>query len=329
MRSSVASILFMLSFCVIGADASTLFDSDELLEVSINVDEKAISGNSATSLATSITDAATGLKTKGILSLRGNSRLSGCRPSPFRFKRTDTASKSTLLNANQTVYVVTHCFESTEGEGYAFETNVTREYLIYKIYEALNPIAIRTRLVKITYDNSKPHLALLMENISDVAKRHHLSVTENLYRGTDKSESWRKLRIFLAYVQDIDKDISTSKNAFLLKTKHNSVTAVPYDFDMTSLIGINDPTPNLSLDANYYDGMGNQKFATTTIRNVRDSLLNDPKFTNSLLEFKALEPKIVDLVTKLTPYLNPEWIRRFLRYTHEFMKPLPECEAKP
>jgi hypothetical protein len=321
MRSLLVLILFTLSFRAIGAEASTLFDSDELLKVSIDI--KSIPDDRETEVQTTLTEIASGLKLSGVLTGRGNSRLGSCNPSPFKFRRTDQNSTSTLIDDQQTVYAITHCYPSTEGKSYKHETNVTREYLIYRIYALLNPVNIRTRLIKVTYGKEKPHLGMFMESIEDVAANHKMTVSQTPQAGYLNTESWKRLRIFLAFIQDWDKNITDYKNTFLLESADKVTTGVPYDFDFSNFIAFNVPLPTISLDGKYADRMGEIDNGAKTARAVRDSLSQNPDYLNAMMDFKALEPEIVTLINRLSPYLNPEWIKRFHAYTTEFMAPLP------
>ena len=120
-----------------------------------------------------------------------------------------------------------------------------REYLIYKLFNAITDSSFRVQLLRITYKDTASGLklqqwAFLIEDTAQLRNRIGAEKAEesnafNLPAEHFESEFLRTVSVFQYMTGNADWSLSTGKNLKLLK-KEGKIVAVPYDFDYTSLV---------------------------------------------------------------------------------------------
>lgn len=106
-----------------------------------------------------------------LINARGKYRRNYCYMPPMRliFK----SASSPVLHSLNTLKLVCGCKQNS-----FYEQLVLKEYLAYKIYNLLTPKSFLTRLIKITYEDSKSkkkpfsQYAFFVENVDAMAKRN-------------------------------------------------------------------------------------------------------------------------------------------------------------
>jgi hypothetical protein len=217
-------ILVLIS---ISSQASTIFDSDDGISLKIEGGKSAFKRKTDPTDAT-LVDRARGESIRGKLSARGALRLAKCMFPLLKFTRSDSESKSILIDEGQTLYIVTHC----EGDSPKFNSKddslVVREYLAYQIYHLINPISMRVRMARIQYNDTGSRLAFIVEDINDVAKRLQMSASTNVSGKTTPAEALFSLFQILIGNSDFER---SGHNVFTLKDVDQFVYPVPYDFN--------------------------------------------------------------------------------------------------
>jgi hypothetical protein len=110
---------------------------------------------------------------------RGVKRQETCKfpPIKLRFNKKDVAN--TTFRGQKSIKMVTHC-----DKGSVYEQYYVIEMLIYEMYRQLTDYSFRVRPLTITYHDTdkdktdKPQFAFLIEDDSDVGKRHDLKKLE-------------------------------------------------------------------------------------------------------------------------------------------------------
>jgi hypothetical protein len=172
---------------------------------------------------------------------RGVMRNGYCDFPPISLNLKNSGLQGTDFGTIQKIKMVTHC--SYGNDDYLF-----REYLIYKLYNALTDVSFRVRLVKIEYINtarkSKPiqTYAFLIEPTDMLAKRTN-SIEVKLNRLTQKDiypEMMDRMAIFNFMIGNTDWSVPDQHNCKVLSrlVADNSGLGmiVPYDFDYSGLV---------------------------------------------------------------------------------------------
>jgi hypothetical protein len=110
---------------------------------------------------------------------RGVKRQELCKFPPIRLRFNKEDVKGTTFRGQKSLKMVTHCEERSVYEQY-----YVVEMLIYQLYRHITDYSFRIRPLNITYADAKsgkggnPKFAFLIEDDSDVAKRHDLKKLE-------------------------------------------------------------------------------------------------------------------------------------------------------
>jgi hypothetical protein len=181
---------------------------------------------------------------------RGIKRQELCRfpPIKLRFQKADV--KGTTFRGQKSLKMVTHCEKASTYEQYYM-----LEMLIYEMYREITDWSFRVRPLSITYHDSKkdkaddPKFAFLIEDDSDVAKRHDLKKLETPKVHSSKLEP-NLTAIFSLFQYMIGNvDFAALRGPDPEECCHNvklvaaeplgdddKIYPIPYDFDSAGLI---------------------------------------------------------------------------------------------
>jgi hypothetical protein len=186
-----------------------------------------------------------------LLEVRGNFRLAYCYIPPIRiiFNSSETA----VLHSLKTMKLVNQCKVSSEYDQY-----ILKEFIAYKIYNAITDLSIRPRLLNLTWQDSagkkKPAVehAILLEDIKDVAKRNDciLWTKPALHQELTNRHQMTLVSLFQYMIGNTDWGASANHNQRLLVSKKDSLgrpLAVAYDFDEAGLVNPEYAVPNEKL----------------------------------------------------------------------------------
>jgi hypothetical protein len=171
-------------------------------------------------------------------------------PLVLNFKKTDF--KMDDLKKLEKVKLVTHC--QSGNENYLF-----REYLIYRLYNALTDNSFRVRLLRITYHNTvkakKPiqTYGFFIEPLNLLAERLNATPVESvtLSQRNILPEMMDRMAIFNYMIGNTDWSVPGQHNCKIL-TMHNVDhpdlgMIVPYDFDYSGLVNADYAIPTEAL----------------------------------------------------------------------------------
>ena len=246
-------LIFNLSF----SQSSGLFDSEDILEMTLRGDLKTVFKDRGddpqyheATVNYQANDSTIIIPVK--IKTRGHFRkLSGnCQYPPLwlNFAKSTTPKKS-VFRGQDKMKLVTPC----RGDDY-----VIYEYLVYKLYNLITPQSFRARLVLVTYhDESKdkssdPYYGILLEEEDQMAKRNKSESMEKigLIPQHLKREEFLRMAVFEFMIGNTDWSIQYMQNIkFLVEDSTSLPTPVPYDFDHAGIVSAPyaKPAPELKL----------------------------------------------------------------------------------
>ena len=227
-------------------DDHSLFSGEEMLDVTLSLDlarftkkpSKTDTFDADITIRFSETDS---LARPVTIKYRGISRYAICSfpPMQLNFRKPVTIDSVKVRKLK----LVTHCQASTINDEY-----VIREYLVYKLYNALTDTSFRVRLLKISYVDSKMNkrtirkYGIFIEPSDILAKRINAVPIKTgiIYQSHIIPSVMDRVAIFNYLVSNWDWSIPGQHNVQVFKpleysNEGNSI-AVPYDFDLTGVV---------------------------------------------------------------------------------------------
>ncbi len=182
------------------------------------------------------------VKTRGYM--RRNPTTCQFPPLLLNFKKKAVAG--TIFEGQDKVKYVTHCRPDRSSLN-----NLFLEYLIYRQYEILTDLSIKTRLVKMTYidetgkKNPLDSYGIMLEHKKLMADRNGATVYEGELVHQDRCvhETLDLFTLFQFMIGNTDWSIAKPHNAYLI-TEASSYYPVPYDFDYCGLINATYAAPD-------------------------------------------------------------------------------------
>jgi hypothetical protein len=222
---------------------------------------------------------------------RGIYRRKNCFFTPIRIKASKNDTKGTILDGNKSLKLVMPC-KDNEGKN----PLVMREYVAYKMYEAITPYYFNTRQVNIDFtdvDGKKNKnyqlTGILIEDDDVVARRHHAKIMENMNLHPLALNDTAALRhdLFQLMVANTDWSTAFLHNAKLMFIEPRKYIPLTYDFDMSGFV--NPPYAEVAPELG--------------ITSVRDRLYRgfcrkEPVTQMVRKQFIDLEPTIMGIVGK-------------------------------
>jgi hypothetical protein len=306
------------------AETRPLFATDDPLVLTLTADFKAVNKdrleNSASVYAGTINAGAGAAAIPVEFSSRGHFRLrqGSCTWVPLRvhFKKKNAAG--TLFDGQSSLKLVTHCRDNDD-----FEQHVLREYLPYRIYSLVSPIAFRARLAKITYADATgkamtTRYGMFIEDDSDVARRaeaRSIELPRTLFKDLEP-ESLTTMSLFEYMIGNTDVSIVKNHNVKLMVNEQRTITPVPYDFDFSGLVDTvyANPDPKLGIQS-VHD------------RLYRGPCRSDVEMTPVVERFSAKKAEILALYDAL-PDLNAGYRKRAQSFLETFFSSIDRKDLK-
>jgi hypothetical protein len=172
---------------------------------------------------------------------RGISRNSICNFPPITLNFSNEDNEAIEHRKIEKIKVVTHC--NSGNEEYLF-----REYLIYKLYNALTDLSFRVRLVKIDYISTAKSgkvirtYAFLIEPINMLTERAKVHEVENLKLSQKNivPEIMDRVSIFNYMIGNTDWSVPKQHNIKIVTNPEEGTNilggVIPYDFDYSGLV---------------------------------------------------------------------------------------------
>jgi hypothetical protein len=233
-----------------GKDSFALFNSDELLEITLKFDlttflKKNTKGGPLDAVLTFNPGGKDSLTRNIKVKNRGNYRFENCDfpPMELNFKKAIHAYPDS--GNIKKLKLVTHCKTGSVQSEY-----VLREYLVYKMFNLLTDTSFRVRLLRVTYidtrKNRKPVIqyGFFIEPIGVLAERTNSTILKatNLTQKHIEPDVMDKISIFNYMVSNWDWTVPLQHNIAIIKpmviTSSGLGLAIPYDFDLTGVVNV-------------------------------------------------------------------------------------------
>ena len=195
-----------------------------------------------------------GIRTRG--KFRGDPK--NCSFAPLRLNFSKSAVEGTLFDGQDKLKLVTHCRNSAR-----YEQGVVREYLAYRMFNALTPTSFRVRLLDVTYvDSASPSdeqrtFAFLIEDEERFAARagmERAEVPATTLEALDPA-FLNLVSMFEYLIGNTDFSPITGPpgdtcchNTVLLRDAAGVLYPVPYDFDMSGMVDAQYARPDPRLE---------------------------------------------------------------------------------
>jgi hypothetical protein len=146
----------------------------------------------------------------------------------------------------------THCLDDKDVGNF----NVFKEYLVYKMYNALTDNSFRVQLTRITYIDAARQLpklkryGFLMEDDEELAERMGGVLTDSMNLDVDKIAAREAVLMscFEYMIGNEDWDITMIRNIEMVNFDHQRQSIpVPYDFDFSGVVNASYAIPLSSL----------------------------------------------------------------------------------
>ena len=242
------------------------------------------------------------------LRTRGIFRLKLCDFPPLRVRLGRRAREETAFEGLRRPKLVTYCKDRDE-----FEQYVLQEYMIYRMYEALTPLALRARLLRISYVDSAAakhattRYGILLEEEEQIAARLDGQILEAHGAQPQHLDAYQSalLAVFQFMIGNTDWSVGGLHNIFLVQTTLD-VYPVAYDFDFAGLVKARYAAPD--------PRMGVKE---VTERVYRGTCATVDEIANVLELFQARRDSIYAVLAE-TPGLSERNARRVRDYLDDF-----------
>lgn len=228
---------------------------------------------------------------------RGHFRHQTCKFPPIRLNFKKSQTKGTLFDKQDKMKLVVHCGKSDQ-----YEQIVLREYLIYRILNAVTDFSFRVRLLRVTYVDSEQdkdeqvRYAFLIEHKNRLAKRLDRKEVEieRAMLSSFQPDQLNLTSIFEFLIGNTDfsplqgaPGEMCCHNYVLFGNGDEPVVAVPYDFDQSGFV-----------DAPYASPSSNFRIRTVRQRLYRGRCLYNGDVQTSLQKFRDSRDAIQVLVNE-------------------------------
>jgi len=273
LRRSLALLLAAPWWLGVALEAQPLFKTDVPLTVTITTNLRdLLRERDSTELqwhgaAFAYTDSDGSAKTIATeLRARGHFRRQArnCAFPPLFLRAERDARESSVLQGNPRLKIVTPC-RPTSPE---YQQYIYLEYLMYRTYAIVNEVHHRTRLAKITYQDSlnrvKPIevFAFFLETEAEVADNNDLEAVDQAGAVFDDvvAEPLRRVSLWNYWIGNTDWSVAALHNIELFRNAGGDYVTVAYDYDWSGAVNARYSFPNPMLG----------------IRNVRERLHRGP-----------------------------------------------------
>jgi len=242
---------------------------------------------------------------------RGHFRHKTCDYPPLTLNFKKSQTDGTLFDKQNKMKLVIHCDYSER-----YEQTVLREYLAYRILNAVTDMSFRVRLLRVAYintensDGGQVRYAFLIEHKNRLAKRYDLKdlEVERTSVGSIRAGQLNLTSVFEFLIGNTDfspiagaPDDECCHNYVLFGKGDGPVTAIPYDFDQSGFVDAPYARPDERIGIRnvrqraYRGRCVNNDHVAASLQKFRDSRLE----INALAEEQeGLESKVRDRIVR-------------------------------
>ena len=243
----VSTIILVLSvaFSSFAFQKDILFEKEDPMDLELVTNLKSLKGSKSDTIFFS-----TFIKFKNAsgmadsvpvdLRARGNSRRAQCFFPPIWLKIPNGAAKNTPFHGNRSLKLVLPC-----QEGQYYNDLITKEYIIYKLYEGISPYYFRTRMIKLALTdrqgkkNKTYNLnAFVIEDVDNVAENYEAKgVKSGLIYPHLVNDTLALTQDFFSFmIGNTDWSNATQHNVRMLDLGEDKYVPVSYDFDNSGFV---------------------------------------------------------------------------------------------
>lgn len=192
---------------------------------------------------------------------------------------------------------------------------IIREWLAYKIYNLVTPLSFRARLVKVKLEDEKSKkninsfYGLLLEEEKQMAARNKATIAVQPVKPQQtQQEAFLRMSVFQYLIGNTDWSVEYLQNIKLIKLNASSLPiTIPYDFDHSGLV-----------NAPYAHPAEELLMTSVTERRYRGYCITDLKIFEPVISLYNKHKKdIYDLITNCT-YLDAKSIKTTIKFLDEF-----------
>lgn len=251
---------------------------------------------------------------------RGHFRHQACDYPPVLLNFKNAQTKGTLFKKQKKLKLVIPCKYSGQ-----YEQIILREYLAYRILNAVTDMSFRVRLLRVTFGNTEKNrknpevrYAFLIEHKNRLAERYDMKdlKIERTSVAAIVPDRLNLTSIFNFLIGNTDfspiagpPDSKCCHNYVLFRDKKKDpIIAVPYDFDQSGFV-----------DAPYATPAEPFKLRSVRQRLYRGRCVNNEYLDSSLQRFKDRRGQIFDLINEQEG-LSPSTRKKLISYVGQFYR---------
>lgn len=180
---------------------------------------------------------------------RGKFRRRICDFPPVKIKFSKKELTAAGLKKHNNLKLSTHCMDDKESGNY----NVFKEFLAYKLYNALTTNSFRVQLVRVTYVDATGQMSkvkrygFLIEDDEELAERLGGNLCECLNAGSDMMTSYDEtmMSVYNYMIGNEDWNLSMVRNIKMIEQAGGArILPVAYDFDFSGLVSASYAIPS-------------------------------------------------------------------------------------
>lgn len=304
----------------------SLFNSDKLLNVNLYLDlakfmKKTSKNDSFDAEMTINPGSPDSVNQKIVIKYRGILRYDICSFPPMQINLNNPLHDDSLRVKR--LKLVTHCEPGAITDEY-----IIREYLVYKLFNALTDTCLRARLLKVNYIDSKGNkksiskYGVFIEPLEMLAKRtNSVILKQTNLKQQHIIPTWiDRVAIFNYMISNWDWSVPGPHNVELIKPVNYTAgglgIAIPYDFDLTGIVNASYASPPPEF------------IGTDNIRQRRYYGLCRTKETylEDLKEFSDKKDKIYKVINDC-PYLNQRSKKDITNFLDSFFDKLTDSKG--
>jgi len=256
------------------------------------------------------------VRTRGKFRLRRDT----CIVPPLFLIFSPEVTEGTLFAGQKLLPLTTHCKAGRINS----EDIVLKEYLAYRIYEALTEKSVRARLAHIRYGKPKtrklspPHYGFLSEHFESVAARNGLELREagRFKLSQADAMAMATMELFQYMIGNTDFSALKLHNVVLLRNPQGGVIPLPFDFDFSGLV-----------DADYASPPRKLPISNVRQRLYRGFCHNNLDWDELFSLFQNRKQQIFDVIESV-PGLTMMSLKRARRYIRDFYRVLDSDEKR-
>lgn len=295
-----------------------LFETDELLEVTLRSDFRALVGDRGDERPTrparliidggdghAALDMPVGLRTRGNL----RRERSVCRFPPIRVEFDGDSTAGTLFEGQRRLKLVTHCRNND-----AYERDVVEEFLVYRIFNLVTPASFQVRPMRVTYEDtngrqdSETRFGFFIESDDAMAARVGGEAVEDDdedHPRMMRSEALALMSVFQYLIGNTDWSVTALHNIVAVVPADGVATPVPYDFDSSGLVDAPYAAPP--------ENIGTRSVRVRVFRGFCEPPVDYPSVYARLVAVR----QSVDSLVRTTPLLDQGAANSLMEYLDE------------